>query len=125
MVTSLDEEKIITNSFLAGAVNIIYKLDYEKIPDAIRAAVRNKTPFDLLLKDYLSLHKEKCLAVLTSAEREIFSYLEQGFTPSRLAIKLNKAEGTLKNQINSILKKLNAKNCKEAVEKVKKMGLKL
>lgn len=125
MVTSLDEEKIVTNSFIAGAINIIYKMDYEKIPDAIRAALRNNSPYELLLKDYLRLNKEKNLTNLTISEREIFSFLEQGFTPSSLLIKLNKAEGTLKNQINSILKKLNAKNCKEAVEKVKHLTLKL
>lgn len=125
MVTSLDEEKIVTNSFIAGAVNLIYKLDFDKIPDAIRAAVKNNTPFELLLKDYVKLNKEKNLAILTLAEREIVSYLEQGFTPSQLAAKLNKAEGTIKNQINSILKKLKVKNCKEVVEKVKKIGLQL
>ncbi len=125
MVTSLDEVKIVTNSFIAGAINIIYKMDYEKIPDAIRAAMNDNTPYQLLLKDYLRLNKEKTLATLTLSEREIFSYLEQGFTPSSLMVKLNKAESTLKNQINSILKKLNAKNCKEAVEKVKQMELQL
>ncbi len=125
MITSLDEEKIVTNSFIAGAINIIYKMDYEKIPEAIRAAIRDNTPYELLLKDYLRLNKEKTLAKLTSSEREIFSYLEQGYTPSSLIVKLNKAEGTLKNQINSILRKLNAKNCKEAVEKVKLIELQL
>lgn len=125
MVTSLDEEKIVTNSFIAGAINIIYKMDYEKIPDAIRASMLNNTPYELLLKDYLKLNKEKTLASLTLSEKEIFSYLEQGFTPSSLIMKLNKAESTLKNQINSILKKLNAKNCKEAVEKVKQLELQL
>lgn len=125
MVTSLDDDQIVTNSFIAGAVNIIYKLDYEKIPAAIDAAMQNNTPFELLLKDYLKLNKETCLTILTSAEREVLSCLEQGLSPSHLAAKLNKAESTIKNQINSLLKKLDVKNCREAVVKVKKMGISL
>ncbi|VTR32507.1 Response regulator protein vraR [Actinobacillus pleuropneumoniae] len=39
MLTSLDDELVITQSYTAGAVNYIEKSNFEELPDAIRRAV--------------------------------------------------------------------------------------
>ncbi|MDF2660980.1 MAG: two component transcriptional regulator, LuxR family, partial [Paenibacillus sp.] len=56
-------------------------------------------------------------------ERELFGLLEAGYTQREIGGKLYKAESTLKNQVNKMLKKLRVKSSKEAVEKVRRGGL--
>lgn len=52
MLTSLTEQEIMRDSFVAGAVNYINKDDYIKIPDAIRTAIAEKSPYDIVLNEF-------------------------------------------------------------------------
>lgn len=123
MLTSLDDERVITQSFTAGAVNYIEKSRFKELPAAIRQAVFHPGSMDVLLKEFARLKREEQLRNLTPAEREVFDLLEEGYTHSQMERKLFKTESTLKNQINKILKKLGAKSGKEAVEKVRRKGI--
>lgn len=123
MLTSLDDERVITQSFTAGAVNYIEKSRFKELPAAIRQAVLHPGSMDVLLKEFARLKREEQLRNLTPAEREVFDLLEEGYTHSQMERKLFKTESTLKNQINKILKKLGAKSGKEAVEKVRRKGI--
>ncbi|MCX7922238.1 MAG: response regulator transcription factor [Clostridia bacterium] len=123
MLTSLSDEDIITNSFNAGAVNYISKTNYKELPNAIRSTYKTTSPIEVLLKDYSRLKEEEQLKDLTPAEKEVFDLIKAGYTQSQIEKKLNKAESTLKNQVNKILKKLNVRSCKEALHKVKTRGL--
>jgi DNA-binding NarL/FixJ family response regulator len=123
MLTSLNEEEIIIDSFKAGAVNFILKEKYKEIPAIIRSTYNATTPMELLLKDYLRLKKEEQLKELTNAEKEIFGLIEEGYTQKQIQDKLYKSESTLKSQISQVLKKLGVKSSKEAVKKVKTRGL--
>jgi NarL family two-component system response regulator LiaR len=123
MLTSLKGEDIISDSFIAGAVNFISKASYRELPGVIRTAYCNNSPFEVVLKDYLRLKEEEQIKDLTSAEREIINLVQKGYTQSQIENKLFKSERTLKNQINKILKKMNVKNCKEAIRKIKFKGL--
>jgi DNA-binding NarL/FixJ family response regulator len=119
MLTGLNIQELIPASFAAGAVNYFSKTDFKALPEAIRDAYRNSSPMKVLLKDYIKIKLDEQLQVLTPAEKEIFNYIEQGYSHARIAKILCKAESTLKSQINHLLKKLDAKNCKEAITKVK------
>lgn len=123
MLTSLAEESIITQAFTAGAVQYVVKSDYRSLPDVIRGALKGGNPMEALLKEFARLKREEQLRPLTGAEREVFELLEDGYTQPQIGRKLYKAESTLKNQVNRILKKLRVKSSKEAVEKVRRGGL--
>jgi DNA-binding NarL/FixJ family response regulator len=118
MLTSLNNEELITDSFAIGAVNYISKSDYREIPNAIHDAYKNSSPFQVLIKDYCRLKSEEHLNFLTPAEKEIFKLLEQGYSKSQIEKELYKSPNTLKTQIKGILSKLGVVNCKEAVKKV-------
>lgn len=123
MLTSRGDERVITESFTAGAVNYIEKSRYQELPAAIRAAVLHPGSMEVLLKEFARLKREEQLRSLTPAEREVFELLEEGYTHSQMEKKLFKTESTIKNQINKILKKLGAKSGREAVEKVRRKGI--
>lgn len=123
MLTSMQDEQLITQAFHAGAVNYIDKSNYKTLPHAIRMAHHHPAAMDVLLKEYNRLKREEQLNTLTASEREVFELIEEGYTQSQIEGKLHKSESTLKNQVNKILKKLGVKSSKEAVRKVRRNGL--
>ncbi|RXZ80109.1 DNA-binding response regulator [Paenibacillaceae bacterium] len=123
MLTSMSEEDYITRAFTAGAINYLEKSRYRELPQTIRAAFHHSTAMDALLKEFARLKREEQLRGLTTAEREVFEYIEAGYTQSQIEQKLHKAESTLKNQVNKMLKKLGVTSSKAAVEKVRRKGL--
>lgn len=123
MLTSLTAEDVMLKAFTAGAVHYIAKSDYKELPSAIRLAASRTSSYDVLMKEFARLKQEEQLLGLTPAEREVYDLLEQGYTHSQIETKLHKAESTLKNQINKLLKKLGVRSGKDAVEKVRKKGL--
>ncbi|WP_214627595.1 response regulator transcription factor [Paenibacillus agaridevorans] len=123
MLTSVTDEAVMTQAFTAGAVNYIEKSRYRDLPAAIRTAYRHPAAMEALLKEFARLKREEQLGALTPAEREVFELIEQGHTQSEIERKLYKAESTLKNQVNKVLKKLGVRSSKEAVELVRRKGL--
>ncbi len=123
MLTSVNDEHVITQAFTAGAVNYIDKTRFKEIPQAIRSAYHHPSAMEALLKEFSRLKREEQLKELTAAEREVFELIEEGYTQPQMEQKLYKAESTLKNQVNKILKKLGVKSSKEAVERVRRKGL--
>jgi DNA-binding NarL/FixJ family response regulator len=117
IVSSYSIDKLISNAFEAGAVHYFPKTYYKDIPNAIRLTCHNASPVEILLKNYFSLKKELVLNSLTPAEKRVFDYIEQGISPREIAEKLNKTVGTIKLQVNSILKKLDSKSMKQAIQK--------
>jgi len=118
MMTALNEDELVMQSFSAGAVNFFSKNDLKIIPDAIRATYKKSSPIEILLNEYFHLKKQERLNKLTPAEKEIFSLMEEECSIREMEHKLKKSEGTIKVQVNRILKKLNAKTRKDAVRKV-------
>ncbi|SFE26366.1 two component transcriptional regulator, LuxR family [Paenibacillus algorifonticola] len=123
MLTSMSEEEVMTQAFTAGAINYIEKTNFRQLPEAIRSAYHHPAPMEALLKEFARLKREEQLKDLTSAEREVFELIEQGYTQTQIEQKLYKAESTLKNQVNKMLKKLGVRSRKEAIEKVRRKGL--
>jgi len=123
MLTSLNDERVMTDAFKAGALQYLEKTRFKELPHAIRAARYHSAPMDALLKELARLQREEQLQRLTAAEREVFELIEAGHTQRQIEKMLFKAESTLKNQVNKMLKKLGARSSKEAVAKVKRGGL--
>ena len=63
------------------------------------------------------------IAPLTPREKEILSYIAQGYLNKQIAIELGISEQTIKNHVTSILRKLNANVRTEAVVVAIKQGL--
>ncbi|WP_138754488.1 response regulator transcription factor [Paenibacillus sinopodophylli] len=123
MLTSLDDERIILDAFTAGAVQYISKTDFRKIPETIREASRSRSPQSILIKEFLRIKESEQYNRLTVAEREIISLSEAGNGRQSMMVSLSKSEGTLKNQITSILRKFNSKSLKDVVRIIKSRGL--
>lgn len=123
MLSSLEDGSVVTQSFTAGAVQYVLKTDYRSLPQTIRSSLVSNNPMEALLKEYARLKREEQLHALTGAERELFGLIEEGYSQPQIGRKLFKAERTLKNQVNNMLKKLRVKSSKEAVEKVRRGGL--
>ncbi|WP_169081536.1 response regulator transcription factor [Paenibacillus sp. PL91] len=123
MLTSLNDEQSMTQSFTAGAVQYLEKSRFQELPQSIRSAYHHPAPMEALLKELARLKREEQLKELTGAEREVFELIEAGYTQSQIEQKLYKAESTLKNQVNKMLKKFGVRSSKEAIEKVRRRGL--
>jgi DNA-binding NarL/FixJ family response regulator len=118
MLSVFEESEIILDSFTVGAVSYLSKNNFQHIPILIKEIIAKKTPFEILLQDYQRLKRREYLAVLTAAEIEIFTLLEQGLTQREIASKLVKSADTVKIQVTNILKKLNVHCVRDAIRKV-------
>lgn len=123
MLTSMSDEEVIQQAFTAGATDYILKKDVTHIPEIIRSFYHETPPIQALIKDYVRLKSEEQLKELTTAEREVYDLIEQGYSRSEIQKKLIKSDNTIKNQIKNILKKLSVSSMKEAIQKVKSGGL--
>ncbi|HHW12682.1 MAG TPA: response regulator transcription factor [Firmicutes bacterium] len=107
----------------AGAVNFIPKTEYQAIPEAIRATYYNRSPVEVVLRDYSRLKEAELIQSLTRSEREILALAERGLSRSQISQRLHKSEQTIKNQIGVILKKLGVNRMKDAIIKIKTKGI--
>jgi two-component system response regulator DevR len=123
MLTVLDNEAIIIDSFTAGAINYIQKENYQEIPAAIRSAYHKASPIEVLVKDYGRLKEAEQLKLLSAAEKELLELIQKGYSQSQMARMLYKSIGTIKSQVNTILKKLGVNSSKEALKKIRWKGL--
>jgi two-component system response regulator DegU len=89
-------------------------------------AVRPKVA-EQVLQDFqeLSLARgtEVVIAPVTPREREILTYMAQGYLNKQIAFALKISEQTVKNHVTSILRKLNANARTQAVVEAIKQGL--
>ncbi|HEY9060738.1 MAG TPA: LuxR C-terminal-related transcriptional regulator [Pseudobacteroides sp.] len=79
---------------------------------------------EIVLDEYKKYKRDEQLKDLTNSEKEVFSYLEKGYSYSQIQETLYKSRNTVKTQIRSILSKMKVKTYKDAVKKVKTGGLK-
>ncbi|MBT2255924.1 DNA-binding response regulator [Priestia megaterium] len=124
MLTCLGDKDVIIKAFTAGAVNYILKKDVHNIANIIRSTYAgNFTAIEAMLEDYRDLKYEQQLTNLTQSERIVFDMMEKGYSRQSIQKQLSKSNNTIKNQIQSIFKKLSVKNIKDAIEKAKSGGL--
>ncbi|MNZ81236.1 Transcriptional regulatory protein LiaR [compost metagenome] len=119
MLTVLTDKDIILKAFTVGAIYYLSKTNFQQLPHTIRSVMKDSSSLEILLKDYQQLRRNNILQALTPAERDVFNLIEQGLSVTKIGKKLFKSESTIKNQISNILKKMNAKTCKQALESVK------
>jgi two-component system response regulator DevR len=122
MLTRFFDEDLIRNSFIAGAVNYLSKSEAKRIPDVIRTIYKKTSAVEILARDYGRLknseRKEKLLSILSDSEKEVMNLYIKGYKRKEIALSLGKTEDTIKNQVNSSLRKLKIGNRKELLEKL-------
>ncbi|ALS28890.1 regulator [Paenibacillus sp. 32O-W] len=128
MLTGVDEEDAILDTYAAGAVNYVTKAHFEDIPCAIRAAYNNLNYIHpdsagVLVKEFRRMKREQRSKQLTSAEQEILRFIHKGYKQSNIQSKLHATESTIKKHVNRILKKLGTSSSSEAARKAKRLGI--
>jgi two-component system, NarL family, response regulator DevR len=121
MLTSVDDQRIIIDSFKVGAINFINKKDFRDLPDAIRDAHNDRSAIHpsaaktlRLELSRLKIQEEK--SILTKSEFEILKLISTGYTQQDIESHLFISRNTVKNHISNILRKLNVKRSKDAID---------
>lgn len=114
MLTTFDDEPLVRGAIGAGAAGYLLKdVSVDALADAMRAVADGGMVIDprvarLALTE--SSEAEDPLAVLTRAERGVASLVAVGASNAEIAGQLVLAEGTVKNHVTSLLRKLGARD---------------
>lgn len=123
MLSGLKAGEIIKDAFTAGATDYIYKENFCDLPFVIRRVFRKDTPSEILVNEFRRLKKEEQIKDLTPSEKELLDLLGKGYKLPEIEKNNFKSINTLKQQVRSILKKLNVRSSKDALNKVSSCGL--
>lgn len=119
MLSGISNNDVFLKAYDAGVSLFVQKINFNFIPHAIVSVYKNNYPTEVLANEYKSLKKEKMFDSLTECEQQIIEYSNKGLSRKQIVAKTNKAMSTIRNQISSILKKIDVKSLKEAVFKLK------
>lgn len=115
VLTTFDDEELVRGAIAAGAGGFLLKdTSVESLADALRAV----TTGGLVLDPRVARHafsssradRPDPLAVLTRMERQVAELVAQGRTNTEIAAELVLAEGTVKNHVSALLRKLNQRD---------------
>jgi DNA-binding NarL/FixJ family response regulator len=135
MLTSMEDKELIFEAFQAGAVDYHIKSNFKEIPDAIRAAYRNRSPINPAVAERMreefrrlkqlerDVRVKEMKDLITPAELEVLKLIDQGYTQPQIAEKFVISLRTVKNHVNHILRKLNVGSSREAAEKARSSGM--
>ena len=135
ILTTFDDDEFVFDGLRSGAVGYLLKdAKSEKLFDAIYAANRNE--YFLLpsitakvvsefsrLKPLNSFETDDLIEPLSPREVEILRLLATGITNKEISNQLIITEGTVKNHVSNILRKMNVQDRLQAVLKGQKIGL--
>lgn len=135
MLTSMEDKSFIFDAFQAGAVDYHIKTDYTAIPDAVRAAYRNRSPINPAVAERMReefrrlkrLEREMKIkemkARMTPTELEVLKLIDRGYTQPEIADKFVISLRTVKVHVGNILRKLGVRSSREAAEKARQAGI--
>lgn len=131
VLTTFDDPELLVGSVRAGARGFLHKdVSLEELVAAIHALARGDTWFQPALT--ASLRRAVAARAtdiapgherLTSRERDVLRLMAGGYSNREIADLLATAEGTVKNQVSSILGKLGVRDRTRAVLKAIETGL--
>jgi DNA-binding NarL/FixJ family response regulator len=135
VLTTFDDDEAIFEGLRAGAVGYLLKdVTKDNLFSAIRSAARGEYSLSpsitaKVVAEFSRISKPKSKLNADSAEnlskreQEILHLMAQGISNKEIAERLVISEGTVKNHVSSILKKLNVADRLLAVLKAKEIGL--
>jgi DNA-binding NarL/FixJ family response regulator len=131
VLTTFDDAELLLRAVRAGARGFLAKdVSLDELVAAIRALARGDTWFQPALTASLRRgiearpHDRAALAErLTDRERDVLRLMAGGYSNREIADVLDTAEGTVKNQVSSILGKLGVRDRTRAVLKAIETGV--
>jgi len=118
MLTTFDDDVLVRSALDAGAAGFLMKdASVDELVGAIRSVMRGGMVIDPRVARTVLRRDESAapitdagpsspLAVLTRAELEVGTLVATGATNTEIAAQLSLAEGTIKNHVSSLLRKL-------------------
>ena len=130
VLTTFDDTTVVLDAIRAGARGFLLKdISYQQLMTAIRAIAAGGTVFQPAITQRL-LRAASTLAAdaipiedLTARELEVVRLMSGGYSNKEIAHALGTAEGTIKNQVSSILSKFGVRDRTRAVLKALEAGL--
>jgi DNA-binding NarL/FixJ family response regulator len=130
VLTTFDDTSVVLDAIRSGARGFLLKdISYEQLMKAIRAIAAGGTVFQPAITQRL-LRATAPIAgdampieELTAREREVVRLMAGGYSNKEIAHALGTAEGTIKNQVSSILAKFGVRDRTRAVLKALEAGL--
>ncbi|MBX8996960.1 response regulator transcription factor [Corynebacterium testudinoris] len=115
VLTTFDDAALVDQLIAAGAAGYLLKdVSPDDLADAIRAAVDGGLVLDPRIARHAwaskSTNREGELAVLTRTERVVAKLVSTGLNNQEIAAELHLAEGTVKNHVSALLRKLQARD---------------
>lgn len=131
ILTTFDDSNAVLDGIRAGARGFMLKdVSYEQLIAAIRAIAAGGTVFQPAITERLvgaarRIHVEAppILEKLTERELEVVRLMSGGYSNREIAYALRTAEGTVKNQVSSVLSKFGVRDRTSAVLKALESGL--
>jgi DNA-binding NarL/FixJ family response regulator len=130
ILTTFDDADVVIDTIRAGARGFMLKdVSYQQLVAAIRAVAEGGTVFQPAVTERLLRAARPCppaepgIERLTEREVEVVRLMSGGYSNREIAHALGTAEGTVKNQVSSVLAKLGARDRTRAVLKALEMGL--
>lgn len=124
IVSGLNDPQTIRALLDGGARGYIPKLaSSEQLMDALRRVLRGEIylPDALFIPDAQSTAADD--ATLTARQLQILPLLAEGMPNKRIADVLQVAEGTIKQHLKDLFRRLNARNRTQAVKEARRLGL--
>jgi DNA-binding NarL/FixJ family response regulator len=132
ILTTFGQADYVRNALLAGAQGFLLKaVSGKELAEGIRKVHKGESVLDgqsteILLDSYRVLSQVKVpkgKPLLNVREVQILKLIAEQRSNREIAIKLQLAEGTVKNYISQILEKLNVRDRNKAVDVAKEKGL--
>jgi two-component system, NarL family, response regulator DevR len=123
MLTSYAEDDMLFDAIAAGACGYVLKqIGSDELIRAIEAVGRGEALLDPAItqkvfarvREATRREYEEAFATLTDQEMRVLSHVSQGMTNREIAEELFLGEGTIRNYVSSILRKLDLTNRAEA-----------
>jgi DNA-binding NarL/FixJ family response regulator len=130
VLTTFDDTAVVLDAIRSGARGFLLKdISYQQLTNAIRAIAAGGTVFQpaitqRLLRATTTIATDAMpIEALTAREREVVRLMAGGYSNKEIAHALGTAEGTIKNQVSSILAKFGVRDRTRAVLKALEAGL--
>jgi DNA-binding NarL/FixJ family response regulator len=130
VLTTFDDTAVVLDAIRSGARGFLLKdISYQQLMNAIRAIAAGGTVFQpaitqRLLRATAPIADDAMpIEELTARELEVVRLMAGGYSNKEIAHALGTAEGTIKNQVSSILAKFGVRDRTRAVLKALEAGL--
>jgi DNA-binding NarL/FixJ family response regulator len=130
VLTTFDDTAVVLDAIRSGARGFLLKdISYQQLMNAIRAIAAGGTVFQpaitqRLLRATAPIASDAMpIEALTARELEVVRLMAGGYSNKEIAHALGTAEGTIKNQVSSILAKFGVRDRTRAVLKALEAGL--